>query len=70
MRARNGGAAVLAGAAAVAAVVVRRRRRAPAEHVSLFFDDGSMIPLDAGDPDAARILQIAQRALAARGAGA
>jgi hypothetical protein len=59
------GLLVLAAAAVGAAVVVRRRVAGPRERVELYYDDGSMTSLEAGTPDAERLLGFARDALAA-----
>ena len=55
--------AVLAAAGGAAARA--RRRFASAERVSLRYDDGSMLMLDSGSPEAERLLAVARDALAA-----
>ena len=63
MTARSGAALVLAAAAAAGAVL--RRRRRPAARVDLYYEDGSMISLENGSPDAALLLPLAEDALLA-----
>jgi hypothetical protein len=53
------GALVLAGGA----VLLRRRTISRGEHVDLYYDDGSMVSLENGAPDAERMLAIAREAL-------
>ena len=50
-------------AALAAVLLVRRRREAAREHVDLYYDDGSMVSLDAGSPPAERMLAVAREAL-------
>jgi nucleotide-binding universal stress UspA family protein len=64
------GLLVLAVAAVGAAVVVRRRVSSPRERVELYYDDGSMTSLEAGTPDAERLLAFAREALSAARASA
>lgn len=52
---------LLAGAGAL--LYVARRRGANRERVQLYFDDGSMVTLEQGSPDAERLLGIARAAL-------
>jgi hypothetical protein len=46
------------------AVLLRRRTVSRGEHVDLYYDDGSMVSLDAGSPPAERMLAVAREALA------
>jgi len=55
-------AIVLLVAAASALAVLRRRRGAHRERVTLGYDDGSMLELEAGTPDADRLLVLARAA--------
>jgi hypothetical protein len=55
--------AVLAAAGGAAARA--RRRFSSAERVSLRYEDGSMLTLDAGSPEADRLLAVARDALVA-----
>jgi hypothetical protein len=55
-------AVVLAGAAA-AVVFLRRRKAARAERVDLYYEDGSMISLEDGTPEAERLLAVARDAV-------
>ena len=48
----------------IAASAFMRRRTALREHVDLYYEDGSMISLDDGTPEAARLLPIARDLLA------
>jgi hypothetical protein len=54
--------ALLAGAAA--ALLLRRRSVSRGEHVDLYYDDGSMVSLEAGSPRAEEMLGLARDALA------
>ena len=67
MRARSVALAV-AGAAAAGALL--RRRRRPAARVDLYYEDGSIISLEEGSGDAARLLSLADDALRAARTGA
>ena len=58
MKARSGAAVLVAAAAAAGAVLRRRRRERP--RVDLYYEDGSMMSLEAGSPDAARLLELAR----------
>lgn len=64
MRRRLVKALVLAGASAAVSVLVRRRGR-PAEHVDLYFEDGSMLSFARGSDEANRLLPLAGDVLAA-----
>ena len=44
-------------------ILLRRGGRARRERVDLYFDDGSMISLTDGSPDAAQLLPLARRIL-------
>jgi hypothetical protein len=62
----------LAGAvlgAAGAAALLRRRSAERRERVDVYYDDGSMISLEDGAPDAAPLLALARDALRAGGGG-
>jgi hypothetical protein len=50
--------------AAVAALLLRRRSVSRGEHVDVYFEDGSMISLEAGTPRAEELLALARPALA------
>jgi hypothetical protein len=50
---------VLAAALAGLVALVRRRRR-PAERVTIGYEDGSSLTLDAGTPDGDRLLALAR----------
>ena len=54
--------ALLFGAAL--ALFLRRRSVSRGEHVDLYYDDGTMVSLDAGSPPAERMLAVARDALA------
>jgi len=56
---------ILAGVFAGAAFV--RRRTVHAERADLYFEDGSMLSLSQGAPEADRLLPLAAEALAATG---
>ena len=61
---RRSAAAILGAAAGVAAgAAFLRRRRAPRERVDLYYEDGSMISLANGAPDAERLLPLAREIL-------
>lgn len=49
--------------AAAAVILLRRKKISRAEHVDLYYDDGSMISLESGAPDAERLLGLARDAL-------
>jgi hypothetical protein len=55
--------AVVAVLVAAGSVALVRRRRSGAERVSLSYDDGSTLTLDAGTPEADRLLAAARDAL-------
>ena len=59
---RRARVAVVAGLAVL--VAARRRRTTARERVDLYYDDGSVVTLDAGTPDADRLLHLAREALA------
>jgi len=59
---RRGVVLVLLGAAAVA-LLLRRRSVSRGEHVDLYYDDGSMVSLEAGSPRAEDMLGLARDAL-------
>ncbi|MGH3102725.1 MAG: hypothetical protein ACRDN6_01330 [Gaiellaceae bacterium] len=61
MRRRSLVVGLLAGLAAV--VLLRRQRSARGEHVDLYYEDGSMVSLENGAPDAQRLLGLAREAL-------
>jgi hypothetical protein len=50
-------------------VLLRRGTRARRERVDLYFEDGSMVSLAEGSPDAAQLLPLARRILATARAG-
>jgi hypothetical protein len=50
--------------AAAAALLLRRRSVSRGEHVDVYFEDGSMISLEAGSPRAEELLALARPALA------
>jgi hypothetical protein len=53
---------LLAAVAGIAAVVLRRRERSR-DRVSVGFEDGSSLTLEAGTPDADRLLALARPAI-------
>ncbi|HSC92106.1 MAG TPA: hypothetical protein VLB86_10680 [Gaiellaceae bacterium] len=63
MRLRSTAVALVAGLAGL--TLLRRRRGARREHVDLYYGDGSMVSLEAGAPEADRLLAIARDGLAA-----
>ena len=56
---------VVLAALAVAVVLLRRRREATAARIDVYNEDGSMISLEHGTPQADRMLSLAADALAA-----
>jgi hypothetical protein len=58
-------ALVVLAAAAGAVALLRRRRRATAARVDVYLEDGSMVSLERGAPQADRMLALAADALAA-----
>jgi hypothetical protein len=54
---------LLAAALAGVAAILRRRRR-PGERVTIGYEDGSSLTLEAGTPDGDRLLELARPALA------
>lgn len=61
-------AVALLGAAA-AAVLLRRRAAERRERVDLYYDDGSMLSLEDGAPEAGPLLAVAREAVRAAGPG-
>jgi hypothetical protein len=57
--------AVLLGAASLLGIGLYARRGRAHERVDLYFADGSMVSLDSGSPEAARLLPSAHDALRA-----
>lgn len=58
---RRSSAAVLGAVAGLlAGAAFLRRRAAPGERVDLYFEDGSMVSLTDGSPDAARLIPLAR----------
>ena len=51
-------------AAAAVVLLLRRRSVSRGEHVDLYYDDGSMVSLEAGSPRAEELLGLARQALA------
>ena len=60
-------ALTLAIGSAVGSVIVRRRRGRNATRADLYFDDGSMLSLGEGSPEADRLLPLADELLAVAG---
>lgn len=60
------GLAALAGAAAGALVLLRRRAEAAGARADLYFDDGSMLSLDADAPEIDALLRAARTAAGSR----
>lgn len=60
-------ALTLAVGSAAGSVVLRRRRVRGAPRVDLYFDDGSMLSLSEGTPEADRVLPVAHEVLAVAG---
>jgi hypothetical protein len=58
-------ALVVLAAVAVAVALLRRRREATAARIDVYYEDGSMISLERGTPQADRMLSLAADALAA-----
>ena len=58
------GFVTFAAVAVGAAFVLRRRAAGARERVDLYYEDGSMATLEAGDPDAEALLSHARDALA------
>ena len=50
--------------AGAAALLLRRRSVSRGEHVDVYYDDGSMVSLEAGSPRAEELLAVAREALA------
>ena len=62
------GAATLAlGSAAGSALIFKRKRERNASRADLYFEDGSMLSLAQGAPEADRLLPLGVEALAAAG---
>ena len=56
---------VVLAAAAGAVALLSRRRKATAARIDVYYEDGSMISLERGTPQADRMLSLAADALAA-----
>jgi hypothetical protein len=54
---------VLALAASLVCAVLFRRRSRRREHLDVYFDDGSMVSLSDGSPEASTVLPLARRIL-------
>jgi hypothetical protein len=61
------GALSLAVGSAAGAVLLRRRHAHRASRVDLYFDDGSMLSLAEGSPEAERLVPLGREALAVAG---
>jgi hypothetical protein len=61
--------AVVGAGSFLGTMVYRRRTERRRTRVDLYFEDGSMVSLEAGRPDADRMLPLADEALAAVGGG-
>jgi hypothetical protein len=59
--------AALAAAALGGALLLRRRADGRRERVDLYFEDGSMVSLEGGSPEAQRVLPIARDLLSTAG---
>jgi hypothetical protein len=57
---------IVAGAI-VGALIARRFLQGPDERIDLYFEDGSMVSLDSGSPEAQRLLPVARDLLSAAG---
>jgi hypothetical protein len=57
--------AAAAAGSALGAVLLRRRAARRRDRVELYFDDGSLVPLTQGSPEAERLLLHARELLAA-----
>ena len=55
------------GSAAGSALIFKRKRERNASRADLYFEDGSMLSLSQGAPEADRLLPLAAEALAAAG---
>jgi hypothetical protein len=64
-RRRLAAALALAAGSLVGGVLYRRRAARRRERVDLYYDDGSMLSLDRGSPEVARLLPLARDVLAA-----
>jgi hypothetical protein len=51
-------------AVGAAALLLRRRSVSRGDHVDVYFEDGSMVSLEAGAPRAEELLAVARKALA------
>ena len=58
-------ALILVAAGAAAAILLRRKRSQPKARVELYFEDGSLTTLEAGQPGSDRLLALAREALTA-----
>ncbi len=54
---------LLAAGSAMGTVLLRRRAARRRERVDLYFDDGSMVSLTEGSPEAERLLPLAREAI-------
>jgi hypothetical protein len=62
-------AVTLAVGSAAGSVILRKRRGRNSKRADLYFDDGSMLSLSEGSPEADRLLPLAFEALAVAGTG-
>ena len=60
---RSSTAALGVVAGMVAGAAFLRRRVVPADRIDLYYEDGSMLSLDDGSPDAQRLLPLAREIL-------
>ena len=67
MKRRSFALAGFVGGALAATVAYRRWFGARRERLDVYFDDGSFVTFGAGSPEAARLLPLARRVLAAAG---
>jgi hypothetical protein len=62
-----GGMTLAIGSVAGSALIFKRKRDRGASRADLYFEDGSMLSLSQGAPEADRLLPLATEALAATG---
>jgi hypothetical protein len=63
---RSAAAAVGAAAGMLAGAAFLRRRTTPRERIDLYYEDGSMLSLSNGTPDAERLVPLARQILRSR----